>query len=69
MGIILRGLSTNDHHRRMTQGIVNNRFSEFTEENDQDQYEQTMMEEGVYSKSNRADVLTMQNLDDTARSI
>ena len=28
-----------------------------------------MMEEGVYSKSNRADVLTMQNLDDTARSI
>ena len=34
MGIILRGLSTNDHHRRMTQGIVNNRFSEFTEEND-----------------------------------
>lgn len=27
------------------------------------------MEEGVYSKSNLADVLTMQNLDDTARSI
>ena len=27
-----------------------------------------MMDEGIYSNSNRADVLTMQNLDDTARS-
>lgn len=43
MGIILKGLS-ND--RRMTAGIQSNRFAEF-----EDETEQEMMEEGVFSNS------------------
>ena len=62
MGIILKGLS-NDH-RRMTAGIVTNRFSEFD-----DEQEQMMTEEAVYSSSNNIDVLTMQNLDETSNSV
>ena len=53
MGIILKGLSS-----PRTQGKITNRFSEFDDD------EAEMEEEGVYSSTNRADILTMQNAED-----
>ena len=57
MGIILKGLQTGG---RRTSGIHSNRFSEFD-----DEAEQEMEEDGVYSSMNKIDELTMQNLDDS----
>lgn len=51
MGVILRQIGSG----RMTTGIVNNRFMEF----ESDDQEQLMMEDGVYSSQNKADILTM----------
>lgn len=59
MGIILKGLSS---PTRRTQGKITNRFTEFDDED-----EQEMEEEGVYSSTNRADILTMQNAEDFQR--
>ncbi len=50
MGIILKGLRSDRHHS----GIHSNRFSEFD-----DEAEQEMEEDGIYSSMNRGDILTM----------
>ena len=62
MGIIFRRLSHADRRGGHGMGVHTNRFSEF---DDEDEDEQEMQEEGVYSSTNRADILTMQNMDES----
>ena len=57
MGIILRPLQSTGRH---TGGKHSNRFTEFDDED-----EQEMEEEAVYSSTNREDILTMQQLDES----
>lgn len=64
MGIILKGLSSRT-------GIHSNRFTEFDHSDNEveEGTEQHMTDEGVFSSNHNADVLTMQNLDDTSNSV
>ena len=61
MGIILKGLNTDRH----TSGMQASRFTEFSEDDE----EQQMEIDGVYSSMNKGDILTMQNLDDSSNIV